>query len=142
MGDIIKLSALALGEKIGRGEMKIAEVLDAVYKSEEENRRLNCFITLCRERAYEKGAEIQRRLDVGEYISPLAGVPIGIKDNIAVEGVKMTCGSRILEDYVPPVSAANTARANIGRFPRKNCAVSCRASGLCFIFVQLLPPCQ
>ena len=105
MGDIIKLSALALGEKIGRGEIKIAEVLDAVYKSEEENRRLNCFITLCRERAYEKGAEIQRRLDVGEYISPLAGVPIGIKDNIAVEGVKMTCGSRILEDYVPPVSA-------------------------------------
>lgn len=105
MGDIIKLSALALGEKIGRGEIKIAEVLDAVYKSEEENRRLNCFITLCRERAYEKGAEIQRRLDAGEYISPLAGVPIGIKDNIAVDGVKMTCGSRILEDYVPPVSA-------------------------------------
>lgn len=106
MGDIIKLSALALGEKIVRGEIKIAEVLDAVYKSEEENRRLNCFITLCRERAYEKGAEIQRRLDAGEYISPLAGVPIGIKDNIAVDGVKMTCGSRILEDYVPPVSAA------------------------------------
>ena len=62
MGDIIKLSALALGEKIRRGEIKIAEVLDAVYKSEEENRRLNCFITLCRERAYEKGAARRGRV--------------------------------------------------------------------------------
>ena len=43
---------------------------------------------------------------------------------------------------VPPVSAANTARANIGTLPRKNCAVSYRASGLCFIGIKLLPPCQ
>lgn len=110
MKDITKDSALVLAEKIRRGEIKIAEVLDSVYESEEQNRRLNCFIALCRERAYEKGAEIQKRIDAGENISPLAGVPIGIKDNIAVSGVRMTCGSRMLENYVPPVSAAAVKR--------------------------------
>ena len=106
MRDIIKDSALVLAEKIRCGEIKIVEVLDAVYESEKQNKELNCFITLCRERAYSKGSEIQKRIDAGEYISPLAGVPIGIKDNIAVKDVKMTCGSRMLENYVPPVSAA------------------------------------
>ena len=106
MRDMIKDSALVLAEKIKCGEIKIAEVLDAVYESEEQNKELNCFITLCRERAYSKGSEIQKRIDAGEYISPLAGVPIGIKDNIAVKDVKMTCGSHMLENYVPPVSAA------------------------------------
>ena len=106
MRDIIKDSALVLAEKIRCGEIKIVEVLDAVYESEKQNKELNCFITLCRERSYSKGSEIQKRIDAGEYISPLAGVPIGIKDNIAVENVKMTCGSRMLENYVPPVSAA------------------------------------
>ena len=96
MRDIIKDSALVLAEKIRCGEIKIAEVLDAVYESEKQNKELNCFITLCRERAYSKGSEIQKRIDAGEYISPLAGVPIGIKDNIAVKDVKMTCGSRML----------------------------------------------
>ena len=106
MRDIIRDSALVLAEKIRCGEIKIVEVLDAVYESEEQNKELNCFITLCRERAYSKGSEIQKRIDAGEYISPLAGVPISIKDNIAVENVKMTCGSHMLENYVPPVSAA------------------------------------
>ena len=106
MRDIIKDSALVLAEKIRCGEIKIVEVLDAVYESEKQNKELNCFITLCRERAYSKGSEIQKRINAGEYISPLAGVPIGIKDNIAVKDVKMTCGSHMLENYVPPVSAA------------------------------------
>lgn len=102
MRDIIKDSALVLAEKIRCGEIKIVEVLDAVYESEKQNKELNCFITLCRERAYSKGSEIQKRIDAGEYISPLAGVPIGIKDNIAVENVKMTCGSRMLEIMCRP----------------------------------------
>ena len=113
MRDIIKDSALVLAEKIRCGEIKIAEVLDAVYESEKQNKELNCFITLCRERAYSKGSEIQKRIDAGEYISPLAGVPIGIKDNIAVKDVKMTCGSHMLENYVPPVSAAAAVAAGI-----------------------------
>ena len=51
MRDIIKDSALVLAEKIRCGEIKIAEVLDAVYESEKQNKELNCFITLCRARA-------------------------------------------------------------------------------------------
>ena len=47
MRDIIKDSALVLAEKIRCGEIKIAEVLDAVYESEKQNKELNCFITLC-----------------------------------------------------------------------------------------------
>lgn len=56
MRDIIKDSALVLAEKIRCGEIKIVEVLDAVYESEKQNKELNCFITLCRERAYSKGS--------------------------------------------------------------------------------------
>src|SRR2546427_481502 len=47
----------------------------------------------------------------GERIGPLAGVPLAVKDNLEVEGVPMTCGSRILRDYVPPRTATSVARA-------------------------------
>ena len=104
--DITELSALGLARRISSGELAVAEALDATFAAiDEKNKKYNCFITLCRERAYERARAVQAEIDAGMLLSPLAGVPIGVKDNICVEGVRMTCGSRMLENYVSPYSA-------------------------------------
>ena len=54
---------------------------------------------------YERAEELQKRLDNGEDIGILGGVPIAIKDNICTENVKTTCASRMLENFVPIYNA-------------------------------------
>lgn len=104
--NITSLSALELAALIHSGEVKISDVLDRIYAAIDENdKKFNCFISLCPERAYKKAAEVQVLIDSGNVPSELAGVPIGIKDNICVDGVPTTCGSRMLENFVPPESA-------------------------------------
>lgn len=104
--NISTLSALELAAPIHSGELRVADVLDSIYAAiNEKDKKYNCFISLCPERAYKKAAEVQALIDSGNAPSRLAGVPIGIKDNICVEGVPTTCGSRMLASFVPPKSA-------------------------------------
>ncbi|MGH9413330.1 MAG: Asp-tRNA(Asn)/Glu-tRNA(Gln) amidotransferase subunit GatA [Terriglobales bacterium] len=71
---------------------------------------LNSFLTVCRERALRKAAEIDHLADRGDPLPPLAGVPMGIKDVLSTRGVRTTCGSRILENYIAPYDATAVAR--------------------------------
>jgi aspartyl-tRNA(Asn)/glutamyl-tRNA(Gln) amidotransferase subunit A len=77
-------------------------VLDRIVALDNE---IKAYLTLVPEMALQQAAEADRRRAEGED-HPLLGMPLAIKDVISVEGVPMTCGSRILEDYVPPFSAA------------------------------------
>jgi aspartyl-tRNA(Asn)/glutamyl-tRNA(Gln) amidotransferase subunit A len=76
-------------------------VLDRIVALDNE---IKAYLTLVPEMALQQAAEADRRRAEGED-HPLLGMPLAIKDVISVEGVPMTCGSRILEDYVPPFSA-------------------------------------
>lgn len=69
-----------------------------------EQSTLGAFVTLDAERALEKarGMDLQRD---GAARGPLWGVPVAIKDNLCTEGLRTTCGSRILENFVPPYTA-------------------------------------
>src|SRR5487761_492424 len=77
---------------------------------EKKNPELNAFLTLSPERAYAQADRIDGMRARDETLPPLAGVPVAIKDVISTRGIRTTCGSRILETYVPPYDATAVER--------------------------------
>lgn len=71
----------------------------------EKDEKLNAFITVMEDQAYETAEKVDRQIRDGKKISVLQGIPVAIKDNILVEGVKATAGSKILSDHVATYSA-------------------------------------
>ena len=74
------------------------------------NPELNTYLTLSPERAYAQADRIDAVIARGESLPELAGVPIAIKDVISTEGIRTTCASKILENYVPPYDATAVER--------------------------------
>ena len=74
------------------------------------NSELNAYLTLSPERAYAQADRIDAMIARGESLPELAGVPIAIKDVISTEGIRTTCASKILENYVPPYDATAVER--------------------------------
>src|SRR5271170_5512005 len=74
------------------------------------NAELNAFLELSEERAYAQADRVDALVAAGKPLPPLAGVPIAIKDVLSTRGVRTTCGSKILEHYVPPYDATAVAR--------------------------------
>ena len=80
--DLLKLTALELGEKIKAKEVTVREAVDAVIgQIKEAESEIHSFVTIDEEGAYAQAEEIQKKIDVGELTGPLAGVPVAIKDN-------------------------------------------------------------
>ena len=77
---------------------------------EQRNPELNAFLELCPERAYAQADRVDAIVAQGKPLGRLAGVPVAIKDVISTEGVRTTCGSKILEDYTPPYDATAIER--------------------------------
>ena len=100
--ELYNLTISEIAKKIKEKSVSIKEVLDSVYsRIDNVDKKIGAYITLTKENAYKKAEMLQKRLDDGEDIGVLGGVPIGIKDNICTNGVKTTCASRMLEDFVP-----------------------------------------
>jgi len=68
---------------------------------EQKDAEVRAYLTLCPERALEQAKKIDARVAAGEALPPLAGVPTAVKDVIVTRGVRTTCASKILENYVP-----------------------------------------
>jgi aspartyl-tRNA(Asn)/glutamyl-tRNA(Gln) amidotransferase subunit A len=77
---------------------------------EKRNPELNAFLALSHERAYAQADRVDTLRARGEKLPSLAGVPVAIKDVLSTRGVRTTCGSRILDNYVPPYDATAVAR--------------------------------
>ncbi len=75
-----------------------------------ENPKTNAYLHFSPERALEAAERVDRKLKAGEDAGPLAGVPVAIKDVIVTKGVRTTCGSRLLERYIPPYDATAVIR--------------------------------
>ncbi|MDE7297938.1 MAG: Asp-tRNA(Asn)/Glu-tRNA(Gln) amidotransferase subunit GatA [Lachnospiraceae bacterium] len=101
------LTAVELGRRIKSGEIGVREAveaqLDAISAKED---KYHCYITVLREEALARADEVQKGIREGRYTSPLAGVPVAVKDNICMRGVRTTCASKMLEEFRPPYSAA------------------------------------
>ena len=78
------------------------QVYDRIDEVEDQ---VKAYITLDKENALAQAAKVDKMIADGETIKPLAGIPGAIKDNISVKGVRMTCASKILENFVPVYDA-------------------------------------
>ncbi len=111
MAEIWQLGAEELARRVRARELEATAVLEAVLaRTREVEPRIRAYLTLLEDRARERAAEIDGRLEAGEDPGPLAGVPVALKDNLSLAGAPLTCGSRILAGYVPPFSATAVAR--------------------------------
>ena len=85
-------------------------VAEFYARIDRRNADLNAFLTLSPERAYAQAERIDSAIARGDSLPPLAGVPIAIKDVISTAGIRTTCASKILENYVPPYDATAAER--------------------------------
>ena len=101
------MSALELSASIKAKRLSTVEVVNAYIDLIENNdRQYNAFVKLSRDKALACAKDVQSRIDSGEVLSPLAGVPIALKDNISTMGIETTCASKMLEKYVPVFNAS------------------------------------
>ena len=104
--DILSMTALELGRKIKAKEITVKEAVEACLKQiDKVEDKVNSFVTIDREKAFNRAEEVQRGIEDGTYTGPLAGVPVAIKDNMCTKGMLTTCSSRILENFNPTYTA-------------------------------------
>ena len=94
-------------EKISVQELA-NEYLSNIKKND---RNIKSFITVTEELALNQAQQAQKIIDAGESM-PLTGIPMAVKDNICTEGIKTTCASKILEDFIPPYNATVMEKLN------------------------------
>lgn len=103
-----ELSSMLENKKISSVELTEA-VFDRIDKVED---KVNAYVTLNKENALKTAAETDEKRANGDKLSPLAGIPVGIKDNISTKGLNTTCSSKMLEKYKPPFNATVVEKLN------------------------------
>lgn len=99
-------SGFEIRDQVARGETSAVEVTRGyLARAEELNPMLSCFLTIDHEGALAAAAQVDHARAAGETLGPLAGVPIALKDNLCTRGVRTTCASKILGEYIPPYDA-------------------------------------
>lgn len=97
--------------EVEAGRRTAAELAAQYYERIERlNPGLNVYLSLTRERALEQAERVDRAAARGERLGPLAGIPVGVKDVLAMRGAPATAGSKILEGYRPPYDATVVTR--------------------------------
>ena len=104
--ELIQKSVYELSVLLQNKQISAQELINAYFQQiEAVDSNIGAYLTLCREDAINQALEIDRRRAKGETLSPFAGIPVGIKDNICTRNVKTTCASKMLEHFIPPYDA-------------------------------------
>ncbi|XP_042872095.1 glutamyl-tRNA(Gln) amidotransferase subunit A, mitochondrial-like [Penaeus japonicus] len=93
-----------------QGSVSAVELAEAALQQQETMARLNAFISRTAESALKAAEKSQKRLEKKENVGPLEGLPVAVKDNFCTAGIPTTCGSKMLQNYVPPYSATVVRR--------------------------------
>ncbi len=106
--EVTKLTAIELSNKIKNKELSVEEAVKASLSMiKRREPYYQSYITVYEEEALAQAGKIQAAIEAGKFAdSPVAGVPIAVKDNISMKGMRTTCASKILKDYIPPYNAS------------------------------------
>ena len=103
---LMSLTAVELGKEIKAKKVTVREaVMAALDQIESLDGTYNSYVTVDREGALKRADEVQKLIDAGELDSPLAGVPVAIKDNMCTKDMLTTCSSKILGNFYPVYTA-------------------------------------
>ena len=98
-------------QQLQSGEVSSRELVDQHLKRLESSEpSLNAFVEVTADQARAEASRIDEARAAGETLGPLAGLPLAIKDNLCTKGVRTTCSSRMLEQFVPPYESTVTER--------------------------------
>jgi len=105
------MTARALHAKLAAREITAVEIAESVFKRiDAVEDKVRAYITQTRDLALARARAVDEKIRRGEAVAPLAGIPGAIKDNMCTKGVRTTCGSQILKDFIPPYDATVVAR--------------------------------
>lgn len=103
---VTQLPAYELLTKISQGEITSTQVVESLFEQIEKNdQQINAYLLLLKSEALKKARQVDEKIARGEKMGKLAGIPVTVKDNICTKGTRTTCGSKILENFVPPYDA-------------------------------------
>ncbi|WP_040811206.1 Asp-tRNA(Asn)/Glu-tRNA(Gln) amidotransferase subunit GatA [Nocardia concava] len=118
MTDLTKLSAADLADKIHAREVSSVEVTEAhIQRIAAVDGEINAFLHVAGEQALLTAAEVDRQVAGGKVVSPLAGVPLALKDVFTTTDMPTTCGSKMLEGWVSPYDATVTSKLREAGIP-------------------------
>ncbi len=110
----MNLAALTLhqaSDKLRRREISSRELTEAVFERIlATDQTVHAYLTLARDAALEQARQADERLKQNEAVTPLLGIPIALKDNFLTRGLRTTCASKILGDFMPPYDATAVAK--------------------------------
>ena len=112
--DIPFLSVAELSELIHRKEVSPVEATESyLERIDDLNFKFNSYLTVCRKEALQAAQEAEQAIAQGNYLGPMHGVPVAVKDQLWTKGIRTTVGSRLMADFFPEEDA--TAVANLKR---------------------------
>ena len=115
---ITELTAAELAGKIAAGEITSEDATKAsLDRIEAVDGEIHAFLHVDRDGALATARDVDARIAAGEKLGPLAGVPIAVKDVLATKGMPTTCGSKMLEGWVPPYDATVVERIRTAGMP-------------------------
>ena len=111
--NLYEKSASELSEMLRNKKISSTELTNSVFERiEKVEDKVDAYTTIAKESALQTAKEIDEKLAKGENLHALAGIPIGIKDNISTKGLRTTCASKMLENYEPPFNATVIEKIN------------------------------
>lgn len=111
--EVTELTVHELQEKIKNKELTITQITNSyIERIKEKEKDVQAFVTVIDNDAKKQALEIEEKANKGEIKGDFVGIPIGIKDNICTKGIKTTCSSKMLENFISPYDATVMEKIN------------------------------